>query len=59
MEGGIDRPHFIRPFQPRPGTQQQVAGGNTPNPVLKIFSKNSTTHENITILTLKSDIKEN
>ena len=35
MEGGIDRPYFIRPFLPRPGTQQQVAGGNKPNLVLK------------------------
>ena len=36
---------------------QQVTGGNTPNLVLKIFSKfsNSTTQENTTILRLKVD----
>ena len=35
MERGIDRPYFTGPFQPRPGIQQQVAGGNTPNLVFK------------------------
>ena len=32
---------------------QQVTGGNTPSLISKIFSKNSTTQENITILRLK------
>ena len=35
MEGGIDRPYFIGPLQPRRGIQQQVTGGNKPNLVLK------------------------
>ena len=35
MEGGTEKPYFRGPFQPRPGIQQQVAGGNTPNLVLK------------------------
>ena len=62
MEGGIERPYFIGPFQPRPGIQQPLFSKWLLgiHQILfwrecKIFSKNSTTQENITTLKLKSE----
>ena len=63
-EGWMDRPYFIGPFRPRSGVQQAVSSKwlvgihqSCFKENAKMFSKNSTTQENITILRLKQDYK--
>ena len=60
MKGGTDKPYFIGPLQPIPGVQQFSSASDCWEYTktcfkenAKIFFKNSTTKENITILRLK------
>ena len=52
-ERWMDKPYFIGPFRPRPEIQQLLFSKFYFKENAKIFSKNSTTPENIAILRIK------